>query len=114
MNDKAEVVMDYAELGSIDSSLRFTRHEETHATKTGRLYHLVLAPSQWEMYGADGKTVVKEMQGPVGWQITDSRGMPWTTVNSAIRYVLEKRNSTNDATVRKNADDTLTALLQLH
>ena len=66
-------------------------------------------------YGPDGKTVVsKKPSGTRGWQIDDPRGIPWTTVNTAIRYALEMRNKTTDPALKKNSDDTLAKLLQLH
>jgi hypothetical protein len=35
-------------------------------------------------------------------------------VNTAIRYVLEKREKATDPVIRKNADETLARLLKLH
>ena len=39
---------------------------------------------------------------------------PWTTVNTAIRYVLEQKAKATDAAVKKNADETIEAMLALH
>jgi hypothetical protein len=111
--DSAEVIVSFEDAGQIDSLLRYTPPKETGAFKTGKLFHLKLAPSHWQTYGPDGKTVAKEMTGPSGWQIADSQGVPWTTVNTAIRYVLEMRRKTSDPAVKANADATLTKLLQL-
>ena len=47
-------------------------------------------------------------------QIDDSRGIPWTTVSTAVRYVLEMRDNTADPTIKKNADETLAQILKLH
>lgn len=64
------------------------------------------------MFGPDGKTVLKQMVGPqLEWQISGAQPPPWTTVNTAIRYVLEKRGETTDPVVKKNADMTLTTLV---
>jgi hypothetical protein len=112
--NSAEVVVGFADAGSIDSSLRYTPAKESGAFKSGQLFHLEMAPSHWQTHELDGKTVAKEMTGPPGWQITDSQGVPWTTVNTAVRYVLEMRNKTRNPTVKKNADDTLSELLRLH
>jgi hypothetical protein len=112
--DSAEVVVGFADAGSIDSSLRYTPAKETGAFKSGQLFHLEMAPAHWQTYELDGKTVAKEMTGPAGWQITDPQKVPWTTVNTAVRYVLEMRNNTRNPTIKKNADDTLSELLRLH
>ena len=62
--------------------------------------------------GPDGQKVVKEMKGPaLEWQIDGSLEKSWTTVNTAIRYVLEGRSKTTDPATKKNADKTLEALL---
>jgi len=37
----------------------------------------------------------------------------WTTLNTAIRYVLEKRKAMSDPIARKNADQTLSKLLKM-
>jgi hypothetical protein len=41
-------------------------------------------------------------------------GSPWTTVNTAIRYVPEMRTKTADPGIEKNADQTLAELMKLH
>jgi len=56
---------------------------------------------------------------PVGYREWQIQGAPdpsvtWTTVNTAIRYVLEKREQATDPTLRKNADQTLIKLLQMN
>ncbi len=113
--DTAEVTVDYTAAGEIDSSLRYTPPPKIPYMKTGILYRLILVPGYGIMYGPDGKTVIsRKPSGTRGWQIDDHRGEPWTTVNTAVRYVLEMRNGTTDAAVRKNADRTLAKLLQLH
>jgi phage host-nuclease inhibitor protein Gam len=54
----------------------------------------------------------KKSTGQVAWRITEPRDFRWTTVNTAIRYVLEKRNKTTDPVIRENADRTIKALLR--
>ncbi|MGA8500670.1 MAG: hypothetical protein WB683_03915 [Candidatus Sulfotelmatobacter sp.] len=112
--DAAEVDLGYFALGKIDSTLRYTNTPSKYM-KAAFAYHLVPVPSYLEMMGSDGKTLVEKR--PVGyreWQIQDSPESEWTTVNTAIRYVLEKRDKAIDTTVRKNADQTLAILLQMH
>ena len=115
-NDTAEVDVDYAEAGSVDSSLRYSAPPKTGAYKTALVFHLVLAPTKWMMFKGDGRTVTgqEERKGPTEWQIKEPAGIPWTTVNTAIRYVLEKREEATDPAIKKNADETLAKLLRLH
>lgn len=113
-DDAAEVELGYFAIGKIDSALRYTDTPSKYM-KTGFAYHLVPVPSYTEMMGPDGKTLVEKR--PVGyreWQIQGSPESQWTTVNTAIRYVLEKRDKAIDATIKKNADQTLAILLQMH
>jgi hypothetical protein len=111
--DTAAVVMGFIDQGKVDSSLRYSPPEPTDAIKTGKLYKLSRVTTRMPLYGADGKTVIENRPGPIEWQIEGSQGQGWTTVNTAIRYVLEMRNKTTDPTVRKNADETISKLLTL-
>ncbi len=115
---EATVDVGFVNAGQIDANLRYSAPEPTppmvkHASLT---YHLVSRPAHVMMYGPDGKTLVekKEIPGEIAWQIDGPPPLPWTTVNTAIRYVLEVRNKTSDPTIRKNADETLTKLMKLH
>jgi hypothetical protein len=106
--------MGYGDRGKIDSALRYTPPPKTEFIKIGTLYHLVPVPAYVMMYGPDGMTLVEKK--PVGyrvWQIDGSPDLPWTTVNTAIRYVLEMRGKTKDPAIQKNADETLAKLLRL-
>jgi len=113
--NSANVSVGFEDLGQIDSALRYTPPKPRTALKTAMLYHFVLTPGYSVMYGSDGKTVKeKKPSGCSFWQIDGSLGAPWTTVNTAVRYVLETRAKTTDPVIRKNADETLAKLLQLH
>lgn len=115
-NDAAEVDVEYSDAGKIDSLLQYSPPLKTPFYKTATVFHLVFAPTKLTMFKSDGKTFTgrEDRPGPREWQIKDSPGLPWTTVNTAIRYVLEVREKTSDPTVKKNADETLTKLLRLH
>jgi hypothetical protein len=67
-------------------------------------------------YGPDGKTKVGDrvIPGTHVWMIYGSLDQPWTTVNTAIRYVLEKRDKTKDSELINNANRTLDILKTLH
>jgi len=112
--DAAEVDLGYFAIGKIDSALRYTNTPSKYM-KTGFAYHLIPVPSYMKMMGPDGKTLIEKR--PVGyreWQIQGSLDSQWTTVNTAIRYVLEKRDKATDPTIKKNAGETLAELLQMH
>ncbi|MGB8011789.1 MAG: hypothetical protein WCF68_09265 [Terriglobales bacterium] len=114
-DDSTDVELGYAGMGKIDSALRYTPPPKTEFIKTGLLYHLVAVPAYSKMYGPDGKTLVeKKPLGSRFWQIQGSPGPPWTTVNTAIRYVLEMRENSADPAIKKNADQTIAKLLKLH
>jgi hypothetical protein len=101
-------------LGTIDAALRFAPAPRTDAVKESELYHLVFARSHGRKF-ENGKIVQEEATGyPITWQISRPLDMPFTTVNTAIRYVLEKREKTSDPVIKQNADKTLAALLRLH
>ncbi len=111
--------MGYFARGEIDSSLRYTPPPKTEFVKTGLSvpygYSMVTVQAYMMMYGPDGKTLVAKK--PVGfrvWVIQRAPGVPRTTVNTAIRYVLETRKKTLDPVIRQNADQTLAKLLALH
>jgi hypothetical protein len=113
--ETAEVGVGYIAAGKIDSTLRYTPPPRIPYMKTGIMYRLTLVSGYNVMYGPDGKTIISQKpSGTRGWQIEDPRGMPWTTVNTAVRYVLEMREKTANPIVKKNADETLAKLLQLH
>jgi hypothetical protein len=115
--DTAEVEVGYEPLGEIDAKLRFkpAPADGPCITKYGILYHLSLVPTYFTVFLTDGKKTTgmqKKPTGEVAWQITDPRDFRWTTVNTAIRYVLEKRQKTKDPVIRANADKTVTVLLK--
>lgn len=112
----AEVDMGYADAGIVDATLKYSPPPLTRSQKTAMVFHLVFAPTHWTMFKSVGKEITgkEERTGPTEWQIQEPTGLPWTTVNTAIRYVLEKRDSATDPTIRKNAEETLGRLLKLH
>jgi hypothetical protein len=115
-NATAEVDMEYTDAGTVDASLKYSPPPRTGSYKTATVFHLVFVPTHWTMFKSDGKTITgkEERTGPFEWQIQEPVGLPWTTVNTAIRYVLEKREEATDPVIRKNADETLPRLLKLH
>jgi hypothetical protein len=117
--DKAEVIVGFASLGNIDNALRYTPVPETDAGKEFLFYHLAAVPNYMLMYGPDGKTLLsKKPTGTRLWRIQGSQGtyipQPFATVNTAIRYVLERRDKAHDPLIKQNADRTLEILKRLH
>lgn len=113
--ESADVTVDYIAAGKIDSMLRYSPPPRIPYMKPGIAYRLRLVPGYIVMYGSDAKTIISQKpSGTRAWQIEGPRGTPWTTVNTAIRYVLETKAKTADLAVRKNADETLAKLLKLH
>jgi hypothetical protein len=114
----AEVQIAYYKLGELDSQLRFTPAPKPppDVYQTSEEYHLAAIHRHIVTYTSDGKTLSdKEIPESVVWQIEGSlSGPPWTTVNTAIRYVLEQKVKATDPVVRKNSDDTLQKLLALN
>ena len=116
-DDTATVVVGVDDEGHIDANLRYSppRPLPPGVLKTAILFRLKIAPVINVMYGPDGKTIVeKKDTGYKAWIIVGHQKKPWTTVNSAIRHVLEMRSKTTDPVVQKNADETLAKLLTLH
>jgi hypothetical protein len=118
--NRAEIQMEYADCGQIDSALHYSPPQKTQAFKTSFQYRLVSVPTYLMMYGSDGKTLVeKKPTGASAWQIEGPQTegpppLPWTTVNTAIRYVLEMRDKATDPAIKKNADETLAKLKKLN
>jgi|SRR5215813_3895633 len=99
-------------VGTVDSQLRFTPAPPAPAYKGGYGYTLVFSPKTVQMFGPDGKTPIEEGKGTPEWKIDASPLELFTTVNTAVRYVLEQRERTTDPSVKANADKTLRALLK--
>jgi len=114
--NSANVSMACTKLGQLDSELRFTPAPATNVYQTGLGYHLVTGHRHIIMYDHDGKTKLQDKEIPesIIWQIEGSQGQPWTTVNTAIRYVLEQKAKATDPAVKQNADRTLAKLMALH
>ena len=113
--DGKEIAVGYWDDGSIDAKLRYTPPPKANTgfVKTAFGYTLVTAPSYMMMYGPDGKTLVeKRPTGSYVWLIKGAQPQPITTVNTAIRYVLERRDRTTDPEIKANANQTLIHLFK--
>jgi hypothetical protein len=117
VRDATTVEVGFTDVGHIDAALRYTppRPVPRGVLETAFLFRLAITPVYILMYGPDGKTLIeKKPTGNSAWTIVEPKLKPWTTVNTAIRYVLDMRDQTEDSVIRKNADETLAKLLTLH
>jgi hypothetical protein len=113
--DKASVLVGYFDLGKLDSKLRFKDvPDDPCASKNFFLAELEVRQTYTHIYGSDGKTLLEERPAYPVWQLKQPLGWRWTTVNTAIRYVMEMRAKTSDPEIKKNADKTIGTLLRYH
>jgi hypothetical protein len=115
--NSAEVIMEYVDNGRIDPKMRYSLGKDFGPMgKTFTMFTLVFAPVHYPSFRAEGNIlkVDKIMTGPAVWQLEKTPPLPWATVNTAIRYVLETREKTHDPVIRANATKTLAQLLKLH
>lgn len=111
--EKATVTVEYLQnIGKIDSQLRYTPPRKNSDFKAVFVHHLALSPVYSILYKEDGKTIEQKVPVSKEWQISDTVRDRWTTVNTAIRYVLEIRDKSTDPIIKKNSTDTLKQLLQ--
>jgi hypothetical protein len=103
-------------LGHLDSALRLLKYPSwrlgpvNSSACNGQdifLFHFVLSEKYWETT-ANG--TAKELDGPRAWRVEDTSYEPFITLDTAIRYVTEKRDKTADPVIKKNANRTLTIL----
>jgi hypothetical protein len=104
----AQVTVEILPQGQIDSELQFTPSE---SYKAGLVYNLVLTDKHWEL-GLDG--TAKELTGLPEWRIEDIGSTLWLSVDAAIHYVADVRDKITDPSIKKNADQTLAKLKNLH
>lgn len=87
----ADVIIQFEELGTIDSKLRFkVAQDDPCASKMFAVSHVTLIQSRW--------------------QLTE-QGIRYTPLNAAIRYVMERRGKTTDPELKNDADHTIALLL---
>lgn len=113
--DTAEIGVRANSLGDLDSSLRLSGAppcppspvSACYGDTGGFGYTFLLSEKPWDGTG-------KESTGPLAWRIYNfDPEEQRITLDTAIRYVKEMRDKTNDPVVRKNADKTLATLMKL-
>lgn len=93
-----EAVSGYDFLGRMDSTLKFVSAPKSSFYKTTILYHLVLV--EGDLNGKDGKQ----------WRIENPQGPRWVTVSGLVQYLAEKKKTTKDPILRRQAEETLSIL----
>jgi hypothetical protein len=117
--DTAEIGVRANSLGDLDSSLRLSGSPSCKPSPVsacygdtgGFGYTFLLSEKPWDGTG-------KESTGPLAWRIyefdPEKPEEPQITLDTAIRFVTQMRDKTNDPVVKKNADKTLATLAKLH
>ena len=104
-------------LGDLDSSLRLSNYPSIRmlpGNNNSACYGddylgvtLLLSEKHWQI-APDG--TVKELDGPVAWRIENTFFEPFITLDTAIRYVTQTRDKTDNPVIKKNAARTLAIL----
>ena len=109
----AEVDVGTIELGELHSDLRFEKSSHLMETRTLIRFDVVRTTKHWELtppYGILGPVLT----GPPAWRIASvADPAPWVTVETAVRYVAEKRDQSKSDAIKKNANATLAVLEKL-
>jgi hypothetical protein len=108
--NKAQLYVEYTELGIIDPSFRLEPPPFTRIMRD--LYSLVLTDTQWVV--KPGSLVASEVKGPLEWKIEDYQRIPHVSIEAAMRYVTELRDKTRDPLIKKNAIESLAKLKKLN
>lgn len=113
---KMTILMRFVNVGKIGPDLRFTPAPPSTVYETVMRYQLAQRHRHLVWYAADGLTKIREEELPdMIWEIeSKERDLPWTTVNTAIRYLLEAKARTKDPVVQKNAEQSIARLLKSH
>jgi hypothetical protein len=109
-NGKTQIRVEMDPKGFIDSKLRFTAMGH-QLLKNSALYNLVFAAPN-ERPDPNCKPV-SEVADRKRWMIDGPNDVVMVTIDAAKRYVDSQRNKPTDATVRKNASETLSQLANL-
>lgn len=72
------------------------------------LHKLVLTRQHWE-FAPDHRTL-REVSGPPEWRLEKEYNHLYVTLDTAIRYLTQVRDSTTDPVIKKNAAQSLATL----
>jgi len=108
---KADLYVEYIDLGELDSSLRYTNDVPGGSIEVRVGYKLVLGNKYWKF--EDGEADTKEATGRTKWRIDDLHPDQWITVDTAIRFLTDTLDTATDEVIRRNAMRSLAALKRL-
>jgi len=115
--DRAVIEVDYSVWGFIlsspDSPFHFLRLEALaprEPVKRRERFVLVFSDKYMAVQQGAGQT---ELKGPLKWRIGMDSAHPHITVETAIRYLSEKRDSASDPATRAKADETLARMNEI-
>jgi hypothetical protein len=107
----AQAIVESRQLAHIDTSFRYSPPEDALKTFVG--FNLVSDSHHWDL-DTDNKTE-KPINGPMQWRIADDADAGiYLNLKTAIFYVTQVRDKTNDPVVKKIAASTLAALRAAH
>jgi len=114
-DNRAELWILFSGEGRIDSRGRFTRTIAPGLNGPAAIeqqYFLILTETHWEL-GAS-REAPRQVKGPLEWRIETFESEPRITVEAAIHYLRELRDSATDPQVKRNADHSIATLKHLH
>jgi hypothetical protein len=112
-DNRAEVETKWTDYyGTIDSSLRYRPPQSpVPVVMTTFVFDLTYTNKHVEI-GARGETQ-SEATGPWEWKIDVPEMKRWATIDRAIEYVTQMRDSSDNPAIKKNADKTIASLKRL-
>jgi len=105
------VDVDCFEWGSINTFLRFTRARNNGQAVERRLGESLSLSDQFVATGPSGKE--EKRKGSLIWRMRDFGPVDSVDVDTAVRWVTERSEETNDPAIKYNAEKTLSILKSL-
>lgn len=107
--DYADVTVGVRMAGQIDSELKYSE-SRSKSIKQGVAFHLIRGDAKDQLSkSASGAAKTKRSE----WKLDHPSGVIWLNLSTAIRYVSDQVNQTNDPILKKNAANTLRKLREL-
>jgi hypothetical protein len=110
-DDTAEVIVNTAgTVWNLDPKMRLSICSDQG--KDLWLNKLVLTSKHWEL--APDHRTPREVSGPPEWRFEKESNYVYLTVETAIRYLSQVRDTTTDPVIKKNAEQSLATLRRHH
>ena len=98
-------------LGSVDRDLKYKAPQGPHVTMTGYQFKLRFTDT-YRLLDPNGK-LLRETVGQREWKVAGPLSTRWATIDKALAYVVNARNSTDNPVMKKNAERTIRILRKL-